>query len=148
MTVSENKPQQPLWGNFRGPSFLKKGIRIAYRKADRHDRVFLVIHILQSKFCCHIGRAGKWKAGAVSSYHLHQPFGRIPNPLFSSIFHCYPKSHTHNSIKAERNFSVADTFHREKWILKLFSTNKLTVFAFPHPGRTPWCEVPGGVDEG
>jgi hypothetical protein len=71
---------------------------------------------------------------AVSPYYLHQL-------LFRSILHCYPKSHIHNSVKAERNFSAADIFHREKWILKLFSTNKLTVFAFSHPGCTPWCEV-------
>lgn len=77
------------------------------------------------------------KRGAVSPDYLHQL-------LFRIIFHCYPKSHTHNSGKAERTFSVADTFHTEKWILKLFSTNKLTVFAFPRLGRTPWCEVREG----
>jgi len=111
-------------------------------KKETRLSVFLETHFLQSKFCCHRGTAlkalrGGQEAGkqeAVSPYSLH-------SPLFKSIFHCYPKSHTHNSINSERNFSVADTFHTEKWILKLFSTNKLTVFAFPHPGRAPWCDV-------
>lgn len=56
-------------------------------------------------------------------------------------------NHIHNSVKAQRNFSVADTFHREKWILKLFSTNKLTVFAFLTQDALPGVKY-GRVDEG